>query len=452
MAKGIEIIDETRSVYIGGGGSWISGIDNLTPKTSVNDDPDDKESITTSNNIEVEISSWGSDNKLPFQILNDLKNVTVAGAGLRKRGRIHLGRGVVAFRHETDEEEGNQKVVPATDDNVLEFFKKNKINKFYKAQVTDYEIFNLCFPEFILDGDGGNILHIHHKTAPYMRFSVKEDVNRVWRSKWAVYSPKWEDGATEEDSVAIPCISPDMSVEEVKKYCQKNKISKFVRPVYNYMPGYDYYPIPFWNSARTSEWMDIAKIIPKVKKAIINNSMTLKYIVRIPTNYFMNKYPNLNPKERLAKTEEDLKAVDDFLKDTQNTGKSFMTFYDIDKVTKQKVGAWEIEVIDNKIKDGVLNLDSAAANSEILFAIGIDPTLIGSGMPGKELGAKSGSDKREAYNIAISDAMADRFETLDTLEFIRDYNGWDPNINFAFEDNILTTLDKNPTGVQKRSV
>lgn len=451
MADKVEIIDITRSIAIGKGGSWMSGIDNLTPKTSVNDDPDNTEKVKTKDKKNIEISNWGTNNKLPFEILEDLKKVTVAGAGLRKRARIHLGRGVVAFKYETDEA-GKQTVLPVDDENVKAFFRKNKINKFQKAQTTDYEIFNIAFPEFILDGDGGIIQKVFHKTAPYIRLSVKEDVNGVWRSKWAVYSPKWNDSVSEEDTVAVPLIPQDMDVEEVKEYCQKNKISKFIRPIYNYMPSYDYYPIPFWNSARESEWMDIAKLIPSVKKAIINNAMTLKYIVRIPMDYFDKKYPNKNPKERKAAAEEDLKGLDDFLKDTKNTGKSLITYYDIDRTTKQKIGAWEVEVIDNKIQDGVLNLDSAAANSEILFAIGIDPTLIGSGMPGKELGAKSGSDKREAYNIAISDAMADRFETLDTLEFIRDYNGWDEEIHFAYENNILTTLDKNPTGVEKRNV
>jgi hypothetical protein len=35
------------------------------------------------------------------------------------------------------------------------------------------------------------------------------------------------------------------------------------------------------------------------------------------------------------------------------------------------------------------------------------------------------------------------------LYFIRDYNGFDPDMLFGFRDTVLTTLDKNPTGSEK---
>jgi hypothetical protein len=443
----------SESVYIGLGTGWLSIVE--TPTSSTSSIPADIEEVTAQGGPSdgIEIASWGSDNKLPFQILEDVKAVTVAGSGMRKRARVHFGRGVVAFKRV--QEEGGETIVPADDQNWKDFARMNNIQKFMKAQITDYEIFNIAFPEYILDNSGNSILQVFHKTAPYIRLSVKEDIEGVFRIRWAVFSHKWEEGTPEEeDAVAVPFLDPSLSVEEAKEFISANGITKFIRPVVGYMPAADYYPTPFWYSARTSGWMELAKLIPKIKQAIIQNSMTLKYLVKIPVDYFKKKYPDsdFTPQEREVKVNEDLKALDDFLKDFENTGKSIVTYFDHDKVTRQKIGAWEIEVIDNKIKDGALNLDSAAANSEILFAIGIDPSLIGSGMPGKELGAKSGSDKREAYNIAIADAMPDRMDTLDTLRFIAEYNGWDPEIEFAFEDNILTTLDNNPTGMQKRSI
>ena len=55
------------------------------------------------------------------------------------------------------------------------------------------------------------------------------------------------------------------------------------------------------------------------------------------------------------------------------------TFFN--KFKSEYLAGWKINVIDNKLKDDAYLPDSQAANSEILFAIGVDPCLVGSGFP-----------------------------------------------------------------------
>ena len=105
-----------------------------------------------------------------------------------------------------------------------------------------------------------------------------------------------------------------------------------------------------------------------------------------------------------------------------------------------------ITAIDNKIKDGAYLPEASAGNSEILFAFGVDPTLIGHGVPGGKLGGGGGSDKREAFTILNALMKTPRETTLEIWEFLQEYNGWDENLMAGFESTILTTLDKNPTG------
>jgi len=442
---------ENNGYLISKGNNWLAAMIDV-PASSVNEPTDYKSTVKIKNTNTI--VNWGTDNKLPFQIIDDVKRTTVLGAGIRQKIKVHYGRGPIAFTEEIDEQ-GKIKVVPTQDAVLLEFWKRNRIPQFLLAQVTDYEFFSISFVEYILNAAGTEIVSVHHKGAPFIRMTVKELKDAEWRSLFAVYSKYWLKGnPTDKNAVEINFIEPDLPADLVLEFCKKNKIKKFIRPIIGYMPATDYYPEAFWHAARKSGWIEIANLIPLVKKAIIQNSMTLKYLVRIPLDYFEKKYPSskLSPKEREALIEEDLEALDSFLADFKNTGKSLTTYYDTDKVTRQKTGNWEIEVIDNNIKEGVLNLDSAAANSEILFSVGIDPSLIGSGMPGKELGAKSGSDKRESYNVAITNAMTDRMMTLETLEFVRDFNKWNSLLKFAYQDNILTTLDQNPTGIQKQSV
>jgi len=60
----------------------------------------------------------------------------------------------------------------------------------------------------------------------------------------------------------------------------------------------------------------------------------------------------------------------------------------------------------------------------------------------------SGSDKREAFSILTSLFKTKREITLEPWYLIRDYNGWDPDLEGAFANTVLTTLDANPTGTQ----
>ena len=109
----------------------------------------------------------------------------------------------------------------------------------------------------------------------------------------------------------------------------------------------------------------------------------------------------------------------------------------------------KITAVDNKLKDGAYLQDTSAGNQEILTAIGVDPSLIGAGIPGGKLGAGSGSDKREAWFILSALMKTNRDTTLEPFEFIQEYNGWDQQLIGGFEDTVLITLDKNPTGTQK---
>ena len=118
---------------------------------------------------------------------------------------------------------------------------------------------------------------------------------------------------------------------------------------------------------------------------------------------------------------------------------------------KQEYPGWKINVIDNKLKDDAYLPDSQAANSEILFSMGVDPALLGAGIPGGKLGAGSGSDKREAYWMLNANMGIDRSVSLSLLEFIRDFNNWDPNIRF---DHVVVdtsqAMNEHPTKTEQR--
>ena len=100
-----------------------------------------------------------------------------------------------------------------------------------------------------------------------------------------------------------------------------------------------------------------------------------------------------------------------------------------------------IEALDNKYKEGDKLITSAAANSEILFSLMLNPNVMGAGMPGGAYaGNQGGSNIREAFLVNIANAWLDRQNILDPIEAMLEYNGV-TDIQLRFRNTILTTLD-----------
>ena len=81
--------------------------------------------------------------------------------------------------------------------------------------------------------------------------------------------------------------------------------------------------------------------------------------------------------------------------------------------------------------------------------MGVDPSLLGGGIPGGKNLSGSGSDKREAWTILCARMTKRQIRTLQIFENIKDWNNWDPSIYVKYPSVNLTTLDKNPNGQTK---
>jgi hypothetical protein len=71
-------------------------------------------------------------------------------------------------------------------------------------------------------------------------------------------------------------------------------------------------------------------------------------------------------------------------------------------------------------------------------AVGVDGSLVGNS-PGSKLGAGSGSDKHEAFNIFMALSTIDQQILLRPLEVMAAYNGH-PDISFRFSSRFIQQL------------
>ncbi len=399
------------------------------------------------------IASWGTNNDYPQKLLAKIRKNSAALSGLRVSRKAHYGSGFILYseNHDSGKRVVEQKCLHQYPD-INTFFKRNQMKRFHKETITDLEYFAIAFPEYVLSNDFSKINRVKRQKTAECRFELMDEntgfIKNVFiSSKWGL------DPSLKSKYVAkVPLIDSYWSAEEVKEHCKKHKIRNFIRPIFYPLVDEGYYPKAEWQSVENSGWLDIANSIPKFKKAFLENQLNIKFLIEVSEEYFDRKYKEdwktFTPEKRQEIRTEFVEELDSTLRDSDNAGKSIMSIVYKDD-NGQPLPGLKITAVDNKLKDGAYLDDTSAGNQEILTAIGVDPSLIGAGIPGGKLGAGSGSDKREAWFILSALMKTNRDTTLEPFEFIQDYNGWDDSLSGAFEDTILTTLDANPTGTQK---
>jgi hypothetical protein len=179
--------------------------------------------------------------------------------------------------------------------------------------------------------------------------------------------------------------------------------------------------------------------------------MNIKHHIKIPANYWKSVHPKwdeLNDTERKAKKVEKLEQMNDWLTGEDNTMKSFISEFGVDAMGK-KLPGWEIEEVkDSSTFDKEL-LTSQESDAHISRALGVDPSLAGLQPQGGKMGAGSGSDKRTAFQNAISMTPAEQIVVLDFLYVIGKVNGWPSDLRWGFQHEVPTTLNENKSGTTK---
>ena len=393
----------------------------------------------------AEWSQWGTDNLFPQGVLTEINQNSVALRALDKRKRVHFGRGIIAYREGKDPQ-GLPTKEPVTDPQVVEFFRINQINLLWPDLIMGLETFANGWIEVITNKTRDKINRVFVKDPCYCRLA-KMDPN--FKIPYLFYSAQWDMNPSYDNVKVARMPMFDPSKYDGIKYPD----GQFALHVFYRSFNKSYYHLPLWNSVRVNKWMNIANSVPLLKSAIMKNQMTIKYHIQIPDDYFTMRYPSpdYTKDQREQKRADVLADMNAFLADVQNTGKSFISYAFYSKVKQDYLNGWKIEPLANPLNSSAYLPDSQAANSEILFSIGVDPCLIGAGNPGSAIGAGSGSDKREAYWMLNADMGTDRSVTLAPLYFIRDFNKWDPTIQFDYVTvDTSQTQDQRPTKTAKR--
>lgn len=454
-----EVFDFGSTAYLSGSKSVVLFSD---AKEMVGDTNTPTDAITPKGSkIEVRFVRRGAGNKQPIEVMDKIYNLSTLGSNVAFNSKMAYGDGIMVVKKERDATTKEIKIVeqlPSEQPEIFKFLSDNNYTNSQQEWGNDITVFHEGYSELVFGRGINKIVEINPVESVNSRLSIaNEETGEI---EYHGYSLKWHEG-TPDDVKITPLLDRRKPIKDLKirRGLDLNLNGKKINPPKTenrYMlqlmlptPGRYYHGKPYW-WAIFQDWYDFAVAIPKFKKALLQNQMTLKYHVKISKEFWPKYFksmaiPDIDKKQMKAAREDFLKKMDEFLAGAENAGKSFVSEFEYDRINKYENNDIIITAIESFFKGGEYLEDSEEVTNIICYAMEIHPSIIGA--TGKN-GSINGTEARELFIIkqALMKPIRDLF--VQPLYIAKEINGWDPDIHFVIPNIMLTTLDKN-TGAVK---
>ncbi len=408
---------------------------------------DDKVSIDGKN-----IVSWGTNNDFPTKANELIRSVGVLNTGLKFIRNFTIGQGIFACRVKGYDDQGNEQLQILNDPKLVTFCQGRMVRRYLEKAARDYLKYGKSDVQLIPNLEGTEMVGLNTLNSVYTRYT--EAVDGIIQQ--CIISGKWPDTPSSGDYETIDLLDeydPFMDLEN-RRLKGSVKGKSFIYSIRDSWSNNDYYSEPIWYSAYLAGWIDVAKLVPGFLRKAFQNQITWKWHVQIPYSFWDRKFPVTEYKDitaRQSAIEEYMDKIEANLCGADNADKPIFTFFEINPNNGKTEEQWIITALDNKYKENDKLITSAAANSEILFSLMLNPNVLGAGMPGGIYsGNQGGSNIREAFLVNIANAWLDRQNLLDPLELYLSFNGV-KDVQLRFRNTILTTLDTGAGTTKKLS-
>ncbi len=393
------------------------------------------------------ILEWGEGNDFPLKAAKVVSETSVLNTGLRFLRNLTLGQGLFACRVEGYDEKGNEKLKPVDDAALAALLGSRMVRRYTENASRDYFKFGCSPVELVPDAAGKRIIGLNAINALYTRFTVPDTMGRckcIVSGCWPSLPETTED---DQPRVLDTLMDYDPQLEYDTRFLQGKLKQPLVYALRDSWSNHDVYSEPVWLPAYILGWIDIAQQVPKFLKKAYENQISWKWHVQIPYSFWdrrfpMQDYQQLGTEKRKADIQKYMDDIERNLTGVENAEKPLMTMYAVNEANAKVEEEWKIQALDNKYKGGENLVTSAAANSEILFTLGVNPNVFGAGMPGGTYaGNQGGSNIREAFLVNIANAWVDRQNLLDPIYLLLRSWGYGDDVQLRYRNTILTTLD-----------
>ena len=402
-------------------------------------------SVFSHNNVEY--AYWGDCNRYPDRALNIIGKTGVLSTGLNYKCRCCFGQGVLPMMLAGVDEKGKAIYEPFNDKEVLNYLRGYSFRNYHTNAFRDLIKLGNCFPIFVFDQAGEKIVRVSAINARHCRLSI-DKTKLVLFGNFAQTLP--DDTAPVLD--VLDESAPALHLQILKAQGKlKGGCIAFPR-IRNYFSNNDFYAMPDWDTAWRSGWIEVAHKIPTFLKKAYKNAMSLMWHIQIPDTFWEVRFPKENYQSTKLREEAITKYLDEFeenLTSEENPAKSLITGFSLNENGKAEE-KWVIERLENSIKAEDRLSTSAAANSEILFSLMVNPSVLGAGLPGGPYSGNSGSGSniREGLLVSLILNYIEKQQVLDPIELMFEFNGIH-DVELIYRNIILTTLDKGKSTEEK---
>lgn len=390
------------------------------------------------------VMRWGKDNIFPLKANEIISSTSVLNTGLKFLRELTVGQGIYPCHVEGYDEKGNEKLSPVTDKAVLDIVNSRMVRRYLEKISRDYFKLGCGNVELIPNEKGNRIVGLNVLNPLYWRFTAPNEngaCHCIVSPNWSIKHRRPSDGEYKKLEVLMD-FSPELDAE--LRYIQGYK-KPFCYAIRDSWSNNDIYGEPIWLPAYILGWIDLAHMVPQFLKKAYKNQITWKWHIQIPYSFWDKKFPVSKYEGKIDQRKKDIQTymdkIDLNLCGVENAEKPLFTNYAINEANGKIEEEWKITPLDNKYKSGDSLVTSAAANSEILFTLMVNPNVLGAGMPGGTYaGNQGGSNIREAFLVNIANAWIDRQNLLDPVYLMLKSYGID-DVQLRFRNTILTTLD-----------
>jgi hypothetical protein len=386
---------------------------------------------------------WGQDNNYPQTVLDEVSQEVSAANCLLFKADAHYGKGPVFFTPETDEG-GKEKIKiiqrhdlpPAIQD----FLYDSDYENFVQGIIEDYTWWDFFYVGYQTNKPGTRILHIDWKRAKDVRPAKRDPKTGVLPAFHLSHNfPNPQEG----EVAPVPAFDKRDPFRYGYSIYQHKRVSN----------DRDYFPIPKWHSIMS--WLSVAKRIPDWIRSNIDNSMNVKWHIKVPYAYVKKQVgrPDLQDSDEeykklfADKAKDIFQAIDDSLTGKENVAKRFHEIIYHDDEMKQYPG-WELIPLKADINDQAWLKAYDTAMAAIVSGSSTPPGLANV-TSASGLGAGSGSNIREEFNFYLQlRTEIPRQTTLEPFEIVKRVNKWPREIYCGYRNVLLNTIDQGKNGFQ----
>jgi hypothetical protein len=392
------------------------------------------------------IKQWGNKNDLPQYRDQILCDNNIIGELLDTKRNIAIGHGLMAYNDVYTDGKKDMEVVEMPAE-IQAWLDESGFEDIYldMAFLQWYKHSNV-FAEFILDRKN-RVVSVMCKDCKYIRAVEKVNGN----IPGYVYNPVWKVKFAEDEKVIG-------KAQYIPAYNKEKPAGKFMLHIADNVFSDGYYAIPaYWGGV---EWIRTSNAIPVFHESNLKNGYSIRFVVKYPEGYFLNKYEydqasasndstkvqECVDKERTAK-QAFVDKINALLAGASNAGRAVF-LEDVKNEITNKYDGVTIEAIEYDMKDKALLELYAATNQANISAQGIHPTLANIETQGK---LSSGSEMRNAFLFyVLTRTPRPRKQILKAFDIVCKLNGWKekyPKMKFTFEDFRITKLDEDKSGI-----